>query len=170
MIASHTSIVTPFMLALCALAFVFPQRGAADDGIQFSRSSCASEAQAQPAPSEKKGADAYARDVTKHGKQVIIAKELGDAVRQDNRIVLSNVAVKSRLDKEGELRAYELVQVDKGSIVAKMGFKPGDLLTGINGIRAHDLYDRRQSLEKSNRFTVTIIRKGKPEKVIVEIK
>jgi predicted metalloprotease with PDZ domain len=91
-------------------------------------------------------------------------------VKRDNRIVLSKVAVKGRLNREGELQAWELVQVDRGSVVEKMGFRPADLVTTVNGIRARDFNDERQSLESSDRFKVTIVRKGKARNLIVEIR
>ena len=171
MMTRSRSIPGPFVLLLCALACVFPHRGmaagqASEPTGQIQRSSFGSEAQAATAPAGARMADPYAREVAKRGDLVIISRKLADAVKKDNGIVLSKVAVKVRLDGKGELRAYELVQVDKGSVVEKMGFRPGDLITAVNNIRARDFDDKRQSLESSDRFNVTFLRKGKTGRLI----
>jgi len=91
-------------------------------------------------------------------------------VRKKNSIVLSKVAIKGRLDKDGRLWGYEAVQIDRGSVVEQMGFKPHDLLTSINAIPVRDLEANRGSLESTDRFDLTIIRKGKTRKLRFEIR
>ncbi len=116
------------------------------------------------------GVDPYAREVTRRGNLILVSKKLADAAKRDNLIVLSKVAIKGRLDRRGELQAYELVQVDKGSVVEKMGFRPGDLLTSVNAIPARRFYAERQTLEGANSLHVIIKRKGKAMKMTVEIR
>lgn len=112
----------------------------------------------------------YKGGVTRQGSVVIISREFADAVRKKNSIVLSKVAIKGRLDKDGRLWGYEAVQIDKGSVVEQMGFKPHDLLTSINAIPVRDLEAKRDSLESADRFDLTIIRKGKTRKLRFEIR
>jgi type II secretory pathway component PulC len=166
---THKSTTFAGLLAflISTLVFVSPPRAAA---TQFSRSSCAYEAPAKPATAAKTLADPYAREVTRIGSRVVVSRGLADATKQNNRIILSKVAVKSRLDREGKLRAYELVQVDKGSVVQKMGFLPGDQLVSVNGIPVRDLDEKGEDLKTADRFEVSVLRKGKIRKVMVEIR
>jgi type II secretory pathway component PulC len=169
-IARAASITTPLTFVLCIFALILPSRGVAADSVEFGRSSCAVETKAQDAPAVKTGADPYAQEVTRKGNRVTISRKLVDATKQDNKIVLSKVAVKSRVDEKGDLRAYELVQIDRGSVVEKVGLKPGDQIVKVNGIPARNLEESRQSLEGSNRFDVTVLRKGKIVKLNVQVR
>jgi hypothetical protein len=128
------------------------------------------QAQAGAESAAPAGVDPYAREVTRRGNFVLVSKKLADAARRDNLIVLSNVAIRGRLDRRGELQAYELVQIDKGSVVEKMGFRPGDLLTSVNAIPARRFYAERQTIEGAKSLHVIIKRKGKTMKMTVEIK
>jgi C-terminal processing protease CtpA/Prc len=118
---------------------------------------------------KKSEADPYAREVTRKGNRIVVSRKLADEARQNERIVLSRVAVKTRLDDKGELRSYELVQIDKGSAVDKMGLKPGDQITRVNSIPVRDLEQKRSVLEKTDQFEVTIFRKAKFTKLYVRI-
>ena len=82
-------------------------------------------------------------------------------MRANSTILLSKVAIKARLDENGSLRGYEAVQIDAGSVVERMGFRPHDLIVGVNAIPARDLEASRESLESADRFDVIVKRKGK---------
>jgi type II secretory pathway component PulC len=125
---------------------------------------------AAPAGVAAKSPDPYAKEVTKRGNVVIVSKSLADLVRKDNAIVLSHMTVRQRVDGSGKVASYEAVEVDKGSSVAKMGIQTGDQLVAVNGIPANDLTANKQSLEGKNRFQVDIRRKGRPVKLIFEIR
>ena len=112
----------------------------------------------------------WSRDIIRRGNLIIISKQLADQVRKNNDIILSTVAIKTRLDKDGRLDGFQLFQVDSGSIVEKMGFMPKDVLTGVNGIPARDLQANRQSLDSADRFDITIMRNGKEKRLGVEIR
>lgn len=157
-------------MALGMVALFLPFNAHAAEQVQFSRGSCGFESQVQPASAASAAPDQWVRDVKRSGNRVVVTKKLADAAKKDDKIVLSKVAVRSRLDAEGELRSYELVQVDKGSVVEKMGLRPGDQLVAVNGIPVRNLEEKRKGLEGSNRFSITIMRKGKPVKLNVEIK
>ena len=164
-----------FGLALAALGLLFPAAVPAAPETQAragqpAMTSKEPQAQAGAASTVPAGVDPYAREVTRRGNFILVSKKLADAAKRDNLIVLSKVAIKGRLDRRGEIQAYELVQIDKGSVVEKMGFRPGDLLTSVNAIPARRFYAERQSLEGANSLQVIIKRKGKTMKMTVEIK
>jgi type II secretory pathway component PulC len=117
----------------------------------------------------QKSVDPYAKEVTKKGKSVVVTKDFADLVRKNNAVVLSKVAVKQKVDESGKVTAYQLVQIDRGSSVDRMGFKAGDLVTAVNGVPARDLVGNQKTLEQEKRFDVELIRKGKPMKITVEI-
>jgi S1-C subfamily serine protease len=54
--------------------------------------------------------------------------------------------------------------------VDRMGFRPGDLLTAVNGIPARDLIANQKSLEQQNRLELVIMRKSKKMNLSVEVK
>lgn len=91
-------------------------------------------------------------------------------MRKDNEIVLSSVAIKTRVDKNGNLAGYELFEIDKGSIPEKVGFRSGDRVIAVNGIPARNLEKSQAALQAAGRFEITIIRKGKTRKIFVEIR
>jgi type II secretory pathway component PulC len=109
-------------------------------------------------------------DVVRQGNLIIVSKRLADDVRENNDIVLSTVAIKARVDRDGRFYGFQLFQVDRGSVVEKMGFKPKDILTGVNGIPARDLNGSRASLESADRFEITILRNGNEKKLSLEIR
>jgi membrane-associated protease RseP (regulator of RpoE activity) len=112
----------------------------------------------------------YTRQIARRGKTVIVAPGLADEVKKDNQIVLSSVAVKTRVDKNGNLAGYELFEIDKGSIPEKIGFRSGDRIIAVNGIPARNLEKNQAALQSAGRFEVTILRKGKARKIFVEIR
>jgi len=130
------------------------------------------EASKEPAaaPSGPPGAEQRAIVVVKKGGLVVISKEFAREVREKNTILLSKVAIKARLDEKGSLRGYEAVQIDKGSVVERMGFRPHDLLIGVNAIPARDLEASQESLESADRFDVAVKRKGKTIHLRFEIR
>jgi len=110
------------------------------------------------------------KDIGRRGDLVIVSKQFVDEVKKDNGIVLSKVAIKVRVDADGKLTGYQLVQIDRGSAVEKMGFKPLDVLTGVNGVPARELEVHRPSLETADRFDVTILRGGKKKTMRIEVR
>jgi predicted metalloprotease with PDZ domain len=129
----------------------------------------ATEKKEAPVAKTQKTTDPYAKEITKKGKVVLVSKKFVDMTKEDHAIVLSKVAVKQRLDENGKVSAYQLVQVDRGSSVEKMGFKAGDQLISVNGIPAKDLKDNQKNLEQENKFEVTVVRKGKKVKLFFEV-
>lgn len=114
--------------------------------------------------------DASAREVTKRGNNVLVSPEFAALVKKNNQVLLSKVAFKARTDRKGQLKAYELVTIDRGSAVSRMGFKPGDLIAGVNGIPVRDFNANRECLESATRFDVEFWRKGKSRRLNVEIR
>ena len=108
--------------------------------------------------------------MTRRGNLILVSKKLADAAKRDNLIVLSKVAIKGRLDRRGELQAYESSRSTREASWEKMGFRPGDLLTSVNAIPARRFYAERQTLEGANSLHVIIKRKGKAMKMTVEIR
>ncbi|OPY69400.1 MAG: hypothetical protein A4E57_01201 [Syntrophorhabdaceae bacterium PtaU1.Bin034] len=118
----------------------------------------------------RKGVDPYTKEVKKkRGNVVVVSRRFSDEVKKNNQIILSKVAVKSRLDKNGQLEAYQLVVIDKGSVVDKIGLKPKDLITSVNGVPVKDLNANREVLEMADHFDITVVRKGKAKKFVIEI-
>ncbi|MGD0232509.1 MAG: hypothetical protein ABSC19_19515 [Syntrophorhabdales bacterium] len=124
----------------------------------------------RPAAADPSEIDRYVKAITRRGNHVRVPKELANEVKKDNLLVLSKVAVRTRLDEGGRLEAYELVQIDRGGIPERLGFRPKDLITGVNGIPARDIMAKEASLESASRFDVRIVRKGKARRLIVEIR
>ncbi len=110
------------------------------------------------------------KEITRLGRVVIVSQALANDIKSDNRIVLSKVAVKTRVGKDGRIEGYELVEVDRGSIPEKLGFRPKDLISEVNGMPARDCIANRAVLESAGRFHVTILRKGRARKLVVEIR
>ena len=128
-------------------------------------------AAAQTAPAGvKHNASYYLSRITRQGKFIVVTKELAEDAIKDNEIVLSSVAIKTRVGKDGKLAGYELFEIDKGSIPEKIGFKSGDRVTAVNGIAARDLEKNRASLQSAGRFEITVYRKGKARKIFVEVR
>ena len=73
------------------------------------------------------------------------------------------------MDNAGKVAGYELVSIDRGSVVEKTGLMSHDLVTSVNGVLARDFNASRESLEACNRFDITILRKGKVKNLIIEI-
>ena len=117
----------------------------------------------------KKPIDPYAKEIRKSGDIVVISKSFADLARENNSIILSKVAIQQRLDDAGKIAGYELVSIDRGSVVEKTGLRSHDLVTSVNGVPARDLNASRKSLEPCNRFDITILRNGKAKNIIIEI-
>jgi len=117
----------------------------------------------------KKPIDPYSKEIRKSGDIVVISKSLADLIRKNNSIVFSKVAIQQRLDDSGKIAGYELVSIDRGSFVEKTGLRSNDLVTSVNGVLARDFNTSRESLEPCNRFDITVLRKGKTKKLIIEI-
>ena len=80
------------------------------------------------------------------------------------------MAIKVRVDKGGSLSGYELVEIDRGSIAENIGFRAKDRIVAVNGIPAGNFEENQASLQSANRFEVTIIRNGKAQKIVMEIR
>jgi len=123
-----------------------------------------------PCVSQAGQADPCTGGILTRGGLIVVSKECADEVRKDNSVILFNVAIKARLDKKGELRGYEAVEIDKGSAVERMGFRPHDLLVSVNGIPARDLNARREVLESTDRFDLTALRRGRTVRLRIEVR
>lgn len=117
-----------------------------------------------------KQADPYLKEIARSKNKVTISREFVDAVRKNDAVVLSRAAVRQRLDKNGRVEAVELVQIDKGSSVAKMGFEPGDRIKSVNGIPLRELEARRSEIDTANRWELTIVRQGKLRRIVIEVR
>lgn len=114
--------------------------------------------------------DPYSNEVTMNKDKVTISKGFLRAIKKDNAIILSKVAVRQRRGRDGRLDAWELVEIEKGSVVAKMGFRSGDRLKSINGIPVSEFEAKRTYLEASRRWEFSIYRRKRPQNVIVEVR
>jgi hypothetical protein len=110
------------------------------------------------------------KEIIVQGNNVAISRQFADEARKSNDIILSTVAIKARVDKAGVLTGYQLVQIDKGSPVERMGLKAGDVVTTINDVPAKEFETKRQTLDAASKFDVTIIRKSKQLRMKFEIR
>jgi hypothetical protein len=110
------------------------------------------------------------RIIQKKGDVFLVSKKFADEVKQNNDIILTQMALKSRFDKEGRLSGIQLVQIDRGGAVEKAGFMTRDTIVAINGIVPHEWDSRRASFEQSTKFDVTILRQGKQKILKIEIR
>jgi S1-C subfamily serine protease len=115
-------------------------------------------------------ADKQQKEIIREGNRVVLSRQFADEVKKSSDIVLSKVAVRARLDKEGILSGYQLVQIDRGSVVELMGFRAGDIITKVNGVPARDFEGKRASLESATKFGVAVARKGKHLSLRFEIR
>ena len=130
----------------------------------------AKESRSASVAKEAKPVDPYAKAVTRRGSVVVVSKDYANLVRKDNALILSHVTVRQRVDSSGKVTSYEAVEVDKGSSLAKIGIHEGDQLVAVNGIPAKDLTANRQSLGEKNRFQMDLRRKGRPVRLIIEVR
>ncbi len=160
--------VAAALLVIVACIPAYAANGSTDEHITLSPSQApAGKGTAKPAAAAQ---DPYAREVTKRGNTVLVSREFAAAVKKDNSVLLAKVAVKARADKAGQLTGYQLVTIDRGSAIGKMGFKPGDVVTAVNGIPARAFEANRPSLQSATKFDVDFLRKDKPRKLNVEIR
>ncbi len=131
---------------------------------------CADSSTKEKARSTKAPRIRHTPDVRKQGKLAIVSRDFADEVKRNNDLILSTVAVKTRVDRSGMTEGYQLVQIDKGSAAEKMGFKAKDIITAVNGISARDFNKNREYIQMADRFDVDILRHGKAAKIEVEIR
>jgi type II secretory pathway component PulC len=175
MVASKRLHVLTLLLALLVstlftLPFAWPETPwRAPNAAEAAQSSRANGRQTAVLAS-RKTTQPHGKEVSRRGNTILVSREFADRVKKNNDIVLSKVAVKSRVDKDGRFVGYELAQIDRGSVVEKMGFSSRDVITSVNGTPARELYANRSSLEASGRFDVEILRRGRAKKLVVEIR
>jgi hypothetical protein len=109
-------------------------------------------------------------EIQKKGDVIVVSKKFADKVKRNNDIILNQIAIKSRFDKEGRLNGIQLVQIDRGGAVAKAGFMTLDTIVAINGLLPNEWESRRTSIEQSTKFDITILRKGKQRILKIEIR
>jgi type II secretory pathway component PulC len=153
-------------LLLAVAASVFGIYGPLAEGVCLARDTGGI---VQPARETEKQ-DRSAKEITRRGRVVIISQALANDIKRDGLIVLSKVVIKTRVGKDGRIEGYELAEVDRGSIPDKLGFKPKDLVSEVNGTPARDFIANQTVLESAGRFNVTILRKGRAKKLVVEIR
>ena len=112
----------------------------------------------------------YLKEIKKEKGQIIISRTLANLVKDNNKIVLSEAAVKQKLDEKGHIAGYELVQIDRPGILNKMGFKAGDVVTSINDIPVAQLEEKSRTLESSDTFQIALMRKNRSKKINVGIR
>ncbi len=156
-------------LVLCNLMAGITCLAATDPSVAQSLNQTAEQGGSQ-SPASGQKTYSYARQITRRGKVVVISRGLADEVRKDNVLLLSAVAIKARVDKGGSLSGYELVEIDRGSIAEKIGFKAKDRIIAVNGVPAGKFEENWVSLQSADRFDVTIVRKGKRQKIVAEIR
>jgi hypothetical protein len=109
-------------------------------------------------------------DIVLKGDRVVISRRFAEEVKKKNEIVLSTVAVKAKMDAQGKLEGFQLFEIDRGSPVEKAGFRPLDIITAVNAIPARNLVEKRGSLESADRFLVTVLRRGREERLRIEVR
>jgi hypothetical protein len=118
----------------------------------------------------RQSADLFNREIIPRKNRVLVSRTFVEAVIDNKAILLSTVALRQHTGRNGRVDSLELVQVDKGSPVAKMGFKSGDHLCKVNGIAVGDLDDKRAELEASNRWELMVLRQGKHRRIVIEVR
>lgn len=113
------------------------------------------------------------QEIRREGKTLVIPKALAERIKNDNASIMSSIAVRVATDANGHAAGYQVVAVDKESIVGKMGLKPNDTLQAVNGhsLKSGDdlkrLYD---DLKNATKFELKVMRQGKPETIFYEIR
>ncbi len=108
------------------------------------------------------------RDIKRAKGKTIISRALADRIKEDNSLVLSTAAIKAVTLKNND-SGFQVVQVDKGGLADKMGFKDGDVIWKVNGLDMKAAKDQSETLEKSDRFKVLLLRRGKQKTLHFQI-
>lgn len=124
----------------------------------------------QPVMAKENPQKVDARGVVRIHDRVTVSKAFVDAVKKNNALMFSQIAVRGRAGKDGRLETWELVEVDGKSPVAKMGFRRGDRIASVNGIPARELEGRRTELETLSQWDLLIHRRGKLRRMRIEMK
>lgn len=115
----------------------------------------------------------YSKDIKKEGNTVVVSKTLADKIRADNNIVLSTVAVKTLVDKNGQSNGFQIVAVDKGSIAEKMGLVANDILQEVNGQKltaSENGKSVQDSFKNTSKFEVKILRGNQTKMLFYKVK
>lgn len=116
--------------------------------------------------SEKEGKMA---DIRRMKNKTIVSRSLADRIQEDNGIALSTVAIQVKQLPNND-SAFKVVQIDKGGIADRLGFKAGDIIWKVNGLDMNAARDQVQTLEQSDRFEVLLLRGGKKRILRFEIR
>ncbi len=171
MIAFYKYLSLSFLVALCLIwALPGPARAASLPNSDKAGVQAEANGRATIDGAKKDQIAQLERKIVRKGNTVIVPRQFVDEVKKKNDIVLSTVAIKSRVGKDGQLQGYQLFQIDRGSAVEKMGFRAKDVIVKVNGIPARDLEANRQSLESSDHFDVTFLRDGKERRMRIEVR
>jgi type II secretory pathway component PulC len=108
-------------------------------------------------------------DIKRVKGRTIVSRSLADRIREDNRVVLSTVAIQATKLKN-EDPAFKVVQIDKGAIAERLGFKAGDIVWKVNGLDLKTAEGQFDRLEKLDEFEVLVLRGGKKKLLRFEIR
>lgn len=128
-------------------------------------------APSQPSPAQSSAE--LAKGIKKEGRNVVIPKKLAEKIKADNSIVLTTIAVKGNIDKDGKFNGYKIVSVDKGSIIDKIGIQPNDIIQEVNGYKLTSQEEAQRAyneLKNSTSFEVKVIRKNRPTTLYYQIR
>ena len=115
----------------------------------------------------------YMKDVKKEGNAIVISKTLIEKIEKDNSIIMSAVAVKGSLDKQGKANGFKIVSVDKGSLAEKIGVTTNDVVQEVNGFKlnnSNDVNKAQQTFKNATKFEVKVLRGNKPKTLYYEIR
>jgi type II secretory pathway component PulC len=127
---------------------------------------------------EKKGAQVptaaeLGKEIRSEGRTIVVSKALLDKIRADNSIIMSSVAVKAAIDRNGKSEGFQVVSIDRGSLAEKIGIAPNDIVQEVNGYSvktSEDIKKAQGTFNSSNKFEVKVLRGGQTRTLYYEVK
>jgi type II secretory pathway component PulC len=110
---------------------------------------------APPAPCRHQRRPDAGKEIVRQGSTTRISKALAERIKTNGAGIMSSMAVKPAPD------GVQVVSVDKGSIVQKMGIAPGDTLQEVNGHRLDSTQNMSkvfEALKNATDFEVKVLR------------
>ncbi|MCA9689431.1 MAG: hypothetical protein KC636_07460 [Myxococcales bacterium] len=162
---------TELRQATVALERATAQLDIAAKALQGRQGAAASEDAEEPAPDASRVVAGLAEAVAcRDGRCTVERAWLNEQLNNPEQLA-RQVRLIPTLE-EGEVVGYKLYAIRPGSMVRALGFKNGDLIAAVNGTplrstsAALDMY---RALRRASRFDVSIVRKGEPEQIVVEV-
>jgi hypothetical protein len=132
----------------------------------------AERAEAQEAVDDADTQELLARGVRKLGPgRVEIDVNVLQAVARDSDVLVGSTRIETAV-KNGKTLGLQLFEIGKGSVLARLGFQNGDIITSLGSVTVGSTGEARKALEglhDGRHVTIGFLRRGKPQKLDVKL-